>query len=59
MAELTSFYALLIGLDRYEPNPFYKDLKGCVRDIDLVANYVEDTLNVPNGTLIIFPLKKG
>ncbi|MDJ0692627.1 MAG: caspase family protein [Xenococcaceae cyanobacterium MO_188.B32] len=47
MAESNNFYALLIGIDRYEPNPFYKDLKGCVRDIDLVANYVENTLNVP------------
>ncbi len=28
MAELNNFYALLIGVDRYEPNPYYKDLKG-------------------------------
>ena len=34
-----NFYALLIGIDRYEPNSLYKDLKGCVRDIDLVAYY--------------------
>ena len=47
MAELNNFYALLIGIDRYEPNPYYKDLKGCARDIDLVANYVCKSLNVP------------
>ena len=43
-----NFYALLIGIDCYEPNSYYKDLKGCVRDIDLVANYVQNTLNVPS-----------
>lgn len=42
-----NFYALLIGIDRYEPNPYYKDLRGCVRDIDLVDKYVLDTLKVP------------
>ena len=47
MTELNNFYALLIGIDRYEPNPYYKDLKSCVRDIDLVANYVCKSLNVP------------
>ncbi|MDJ0633295.1 MAG: caspase family protein [Xenococcaceae cyanobacterium MO_188.B29] len=47
MAELTSFYALLIGIDRYEPNPYYQDLQGCVQDINLVANYIQNTLNVP------------
>ena len=43
----TNFYALLIGIDLYEPNQYYKDLRGCVRDIDLVAKYVRNTLNVP------------
>ncbi len=42
-----NFYALLIGIDRYEPNRYYKDLKGCVRDIDLVDEYVRNTLKVP------------
>ena len=42
----TNFYALLIGIDRYEPNPYYKDLKGCARDIDLVANYLCKSLCV-------------
>lgn len=41
-----NFYALLIGIDRYEPNLYYKDLRGCVRDIDLVDQYVRNTLHV-------------
>ena len=41
-----NFYALLIGIDRYEPNPYYKDLRGCVRDIDLVETYICNTLKV-------------
>ncbi len=47
MTESSKFYALLIGIDRYEPNPYYKDLRGCVQDINLVDQYVRDTLNVP------------
>lgn len=46
MAESTSFYALLIGIDRYEPNPYYNDLQGCVQDINLVARYISNTLNI-------------
>jgi hypothetical protein len=46
MTESSKFYALLIGIDRYEPNQYYKDLRGCVRDIDLVDQYVRKTLNV-------------
>ncbi len=49
--ELNNFYALLIGVDRYEPNPHYKDLGGCVRDLNLVANYVQNTLNVPQNNI--------
>jgi hypothetical protein len=30
-----NFYALLIGIDRYEPNQYYRDLRGCVADINL------------------------
>lgn len=47
MTDPKNFYALLIGIDRYEPNPYYKDLRGCVRDIDLVDTYIRDSLNVP------------
>ncbi len=47
MADSNKFFALLIGIDRYEPNNLYKDLRGCVRDIDLVADYLKKTLQVP------------
>ncbi|MGD1699091.1 caspase family protein [Dapis sp. BLCC M229] len=43
----TKFYALLIGINYYEPNPYYESLKGAVRDIDLVDTYLRDTLNIP------------
>ncbi|MEG4801453.1 caspase family protein [Microcoleus sp. ARI1-B5] len=43
----SKFYALLIGVDCYLPNQLYKNLKGCVRDINLVANYLLKTLEIP------------
>lgn len=42
-----TFYALLIGIDYYEPNPYYNSLKGAVRDIDKVADYLEKSLRIP------------
>ncbi len=47
MTELTNFYALLIGIDCYESNNLYKNLQGCVGDIDLVADYLQKTLQIP------------
>jgi hypothetical protein len=35
-----NIYALLIGIDYYLPNRLYKNLKGAVRDINLVASYL-------------------
>ena len=47
----SKFYALLIGINYYESvqtyPQLYKNLGGCVRDIDLVANYLKKTLGVP------------
>jgi hypothetical protein len=43
-----NIYALLIGIDGYKPNPLYKDLKGCVRDINLVADYLLKTVKIPS-----------
>lgn len=40
-------YALLIGIDYYEPNQLYKSLKGAVRDINLVEAFLAQTLNIP------------
>jgi Caspase domain len=41
-------YALLIGIDGYQPNRLYKNLKGCFRDINLVADYLLKTLKIPS-----------
>ena len=43
-----NIYALLIGIDGYKPNLLYKDLKGCVRDINLVADYLLKTVKIPS-----------
>lgn len=42
------FYALLIGIDYYEPNPLYSSLHGAVRDIDKVADYLGRRLKIPS-----------
>jgi Caspase domain len=44
---MSNLYALLIGIDYYEPNPYYNSLQGAVRDIDKVASYLETSLQVP------------
>jgi Caspase domain len=43
-----NIYALLIGIDGYLPNRLYKNLKGAVRDINLVADYLLKTLKIPS-----------
>lgn len=40
-------YALLIGIDNYQPNNIYKNLRGCVRDINLVDSYLQQSLQLP------------
>ncbi|MCU0543846.1 MAG: caspase family protein [Oscillatoriaceae cyanobacterium Prado104] len=48
-SNLTSnIYALLIGIDCYQPNQLYRNLKGAVRDINLVASYLLKTLKIPS-----------
>lgn len=42
-----NIYALLIGIDGYLPNRLYKNLKGAVRDINLVADYLLKTQKIP------------
>jgi hypothetical protein len=44
-------YALLIGIDHYQPARSYANLQGCVRDINLVADYLQKTLNLPADRL--------
>lgn len=45
-----NFYALLIGIDFYFPHKLpegsYKNLRGCVRDINHVEAYLKDTFNL-------------
>jgi hypothetical protein len=43
-----NIYALLIGIDGYNDNRLYKDLQGCVRDINLVASYLLETVKIPS-----------
>jgi Caspase domain len=45
--QIPNIYALLIGIDGYKPNRLYKNLKGAVRDINLVASYLLKTLKIP------------
>jgi uncharacterized caspase-like protein len=45
MAEQTlNIHVLLIGIDYYTPNKWYKSLRGAVRDINLVDTVLEQTL---------------
>lgn len=63
----SKFYALLIGINDYEsihsPNypQLYRNLRGCVRDIDLVADYLEKTLQTPKEQIwkLTAPIKES
>lgn len=46
--QTTNIYALLIGIDCYQPNRLYKNLNGAVRDINLVADYLLKALKIPS-----------
>ena len=39
-------YALLIGIDNYQTSEVYKDLRGCVPDVDLVDAFLQQTLQL-------------
>jgi Caspase domain len=45
---MANFYALLIGIDYYQPNPYFNSLRGAVRDIDKVAAYLDKSLKIPS-----------
>ncbi|MGB3573615.1 MAG: caspase family protein [Phormidesmis sp.] len=47
----SDFHALLIGINHYHPNDLYPNLKGCVRDIDLVSAYLQNALNIPEANI--------
>ena len=49
-------HALLIGINRYLPNrlpdnQYYRDLKGCVRDVNRVKSFLQQRLNVPDANI--------
>lgn len=53
----SNLLALLIGIDHYLPNvtsdgSFYRNLKGCVRDINNVENYLRDRVGLVDDHLI-------
>lgn len=51
-----NFYALLIGIDFYfpytSPEGTYKNLQGCVRDINHVETYLKETFNLTPNQII-------
>ncbi|NES64057.1 MAG: caspase family protein [Okeania sp. SIO2D1] len=51
-----NFYALLIGIDFYFPHKLeggnYRNLRGCVRDINHVETYLKDTFNLTPDQII-------
>lgn len=51
-----NFYALLIGIDFYLPHELpdgrYKNLRGCVQDINHVETYLKDTFNLTPDQII-------
>ncbi|NES88689.1 MULTISPECIES: caspase family protein [Okeania] len=51
-----NFHALLIGIDFYFPHELeggsYKNLRGCVRDINHVETYLKNTFNLTSDQII-------
>ncbi|MEG4172844.1 MULTISPECIES: caspase family protein [unclassified Microcoleus] len=52
-----NFYALLIGVNFYFPHRlpegnYYKNLRGCVQDINHVETYLKDTFNLTSDQII-------
>lgn len=55
--QVPNLYALLIGIDCYMPNRLpdgssYKNLGGCVRDINHVEAFLKDTKQVPESQIL-------
>jgi hypothetical protein len=54
--QIPNFYALLIGIDFYFPHELpdgrYKNLRGCVQDINHVETYLKDTFNLTPDQII-------
>jgi Caspase domain len=55
--QISNLYALLIGIDCYMPNrlpdgSYYKNLGGCVRDINHVEAFLKDVQKVPENQIL-------
>ena len=55
--QIPNFYALLIGINCYKPNRLsdgasYKNLSGCVRDIEHVEVHLKEVLKVPQSQIL-------
>lgn len=48
----SNFHALLIGIDGYAPNGLWRSLRGAVRDINLVADYLERSLSLAPDQIV-------
>ncbi|MBI4781639.1 MAG: caspase family protein [Oscillatoriophycideae cyanobacterium NC_groundwater_1537_Pr4_S-0.65um_50_18] len=48
----SNFHALLIGIDGYAPSPIWRSLRGAVRDINLVADYLERSLQLESHQVV-------
>ncbi len=44
--QLSKIHALLIGIDHYDPNQLFPNLKGSVRDIELVETFLTQNLKI-------------
>ncbi|MFK8185279.1 MAG: caspase domain-containing protein [Phormidesmis sp.] len=44
-------HVLLIGINHYQPNRFYRDLKGCIHDVNLVDEYLQTSLQIPSDNI--------
>ena len=61
----SKFYALLIGINFYESvetyPQMYKNLGGCVRDIDLVDKYLREDLEIPQAQIwkLVAPIEES
>ncbi len=45
-------WALLIGINKYQNFPLQFQLSGCVNDIDMMANILEENFSFPNGNIV-------
>ncbi len=48
----SNFHALLIGIDGYATNHIWRSLRGAVRDVNLVADYLERSLSFQSCQIV-------